>query len=578
MKYSGQDIPPELAGLYADLISPTNAGAGADGTARTRRRVKLANRQKKIDRKALAIAVVVMALAVKYRKATGSSLHSAWRSARARELASGIINPEFWQPATKILTDSLASTPSNTTYTGSRRYNYPDDANRPTTPHYPDGVASAGNPLYTGATAAGFFKDTLWRWRRSIWRMAFPIGSKHGACFFVALDGSIKIDTSNRASRPMLSLRVRLRAAAASATLTADASPPAANVSSLYWRFVIPRSAAPYYHANIQRHELLTASKGVALGAGEYLSVTEAPHPMNGTGYNNNTSVSTEWQGSAVVYENDPCGTVEGAMIWVNSNNITMAYDPEADQWEEFGVNFGNHDARCSKRTILNDVPFGTLALLDRHGNKVQDLPPAPDGKPWVHWVGIAKGGFSIASYDLATRYTWYICDEVGNITLDPQWHGPVMLRLYRRFARVRITDGDIVPALGESTLDGVDGLIWGNEENLFNWRTADRLRCFTWAANSLGVMVTHVDGIYFYDHPPRAKPNINRTINSGRVVMVMAGNYNVCAVGATSTGFIISNNGNVYSVGPSLVPVPVSGSGGLLKKCYGRLCSKLDQ
>lgn len=309
-KITDQNIPPELANLYARLVSPMKAAAPPTRKIRTRRAVK---RPKPIRK---------MSATVKnfYRAATAAGIKSGLKAdtkeltdfaySQAKLLMVGVFNPKIWEEITTIAQTTLEEAPTSTENLTPGAYAYRDTANRPTTPTYTGGAPTAAAKGYTGSTSGQLFRDTSYRWRRLTFDAVDIQGNQDTTPVILLWDTQIGIAANRRGSRPMLSLVFQAYKSGADGTKSTDLTPPLLKKTTFYWRFKIPPTVAPFYNATITRKISMVINgllKKDGTGATTTITTKSGNRPMMGKGYNNNTQVDTAHNNDPRLFAIAPC-------------------------------------------------------------------------------------------------------------------------------------------------------------------------------------------------------------------------------------------------------------------------------
>ena len=326
MKFTGQNIPPELAALYAALISPLSATQGSSGNAKTRRAARLPA-PTRLKRKTLRDYEDAVDALIAYKSTVAGWVEpNGFRAAKINELRAGIFDTDYWIQCATDSTDTLENTPAFSAWTGGRAYAYPDPDNQPSVAIYGAGTASSGNPSCTGATISGTFRDTLLRWMRMVFSLKNKFQRGATEPLFVKITGTITASADIRASRAMISLVIkRWMVQTGSATL-ATTEAPVSKIISAYWRYKTPRGVAPYFELT-KSIQLLYSMRDVGYeetgGDLTKLVLLMAPMPMLGRRYNNNTAVNSS-----------VAATIEAWQIKKQQPRITVGYSDMAGDEE----------------------------------------------------------------------------------------------------------------------------------------------------------------------------------------------------------------------------------------------------
>jgi len=296
MKITNQSIPPELQAAYDKLIANKAPGVGGVIQARTTKKAR-APKGKKITRKELRNIENAVDFLIDYiTTKTGVAPAAGFRADQIAKIKLGNFDTEYWVKCALDSTTTLENVPGYTGFSGARNYAYPDPANQPTTAYYGNGSASSGEPAYQGATNAGYFIDTLLKWKRFVWTLKNKCTKGDKEPLFVKINTTITADSDQRPSRAMISAISKFfLVLPGSATITTVA-PPTTKPKTAYWRYKQPRGVAPYFHLTKDlKLQYWMRKKTDEETGGECTKAVMllAPMPMMGKRYNNNTAITT---------------------------------------------------------------------------------------------------------------------------------------------------------------------------------------------------------------------------------------------------------------------------------------------
>jgi hypothetical protein len=304
VKLTEQDIPPELADLYAEYVSPMGIDGSGTGNARTRRKVR---RGRSPDAAKQALAGLRAAARYVVRRAISHGAELDERMEIREELsriARGIFSEAYWMLTEIPQTKSLHSIPTSAAITQPERYLYPDPSNQPTTPTYPAGTTDANAGYYHGATSAGLYADLESGWYVALHDLLRDTMGTDIVPVLLHISGSINIDASDRSCRAARSLVWKAELLNAAQDGWADNAFPFAGAPDTWpTRKELPDSA-PYGQLSqtVTLIRNLTHSAHYVRTGSRYLKTSVAPLPMWGYMYNNNTSITTDWEGDESVY------------------------------------------------------------------------------------------------------------------------------------------------------------------------------------------------------------------------------------------------------------------------------------
>jgi len=350
MKITDQTIPPELAALYAKLISRKPTLAGTSFAARTKpRALKKAPKRKK--RKSLRDyeAAVEMILDNIMDIHNSPSLDTL-RVTLLAELKRGNFNLLYWVQCEKTGSIFLKNFPTSAPWTGTRNYAYPDPTNMPSIPTYGAGTTVTSYPLYRGYTVDNTFKDYALRWRRSIFKLSNPCLKGDTEPVYLSLVGNIYVEADVRPSRAMLSAIIKhWLVKNTSDRLTTVEAPTSKPISAL-WRYKTPRGEAPYFnlvHPLRTIYNMRAKTHEESAGGLKHCVILTAPMPMMGKRFNNNTYVTTALDAEPQLFQIKKCTVSDTSLSFVNGGNRVAAgvthdsgnhYDDTLGQNERYSI------------------------------------------------------------------------------------------------------------------------------------------------------------------------------------------------------------------------------------------------
>ncbi len=317
MKITSQNIPPELATLYASLISTTSTGAQA-GTRATTRRGAMISPNKKQNR--AVYNDITAAVEILIERLGNYKTPEEFRAKVRAEMGAinnGEWNPAYWIKCKVLTTNYLGNIPASVADNNPPPYAYRDPANMPTRTTYGAGSTDTAPARYTGQTLGGLFCDTLLVWCRTTYRLEEAIGQDKKNPAIISYGGTLTVEGDMRGSRPMLSLILRCYLtdeAGAALTTTANpadgvppsAPPTARGCNSIYWRYILPATTAPFFNT-IKLRKILRNLAAIASietsGDMTRAVIMSAPRPMFGRGFNNNTAINSSLTGAPNIYQ-----------------------------------------------------------------------------------------------------------------------------------------------------------------------------------------------------------------------------------------------------------------------------------
>lgn len=220
------------------------------------------------------------------------------------ELRQGIFNPDHWIDCDLQTTDHFLSVPTITADTKERSYEYPDPDNIRTLATYGNGTPAEGPPRYSGNSVEGYFHDTQLVWRRLTfdYQNRFQPGAVEPT--FIVFDGIVEAYADRRGSAPMLSFIAKTWSVQRYSSRLETVEPPTEKSWSFYWRFQLPDNPPPYYVSHQIRRAIRTMRQPKHEefdGELQAAVVLVAPRPMYGRGFNNNVTVTTQFDPTIMI-------------------------------------------------------------------------------------------------------------------------------------------------------------------------------------------------------------------------------------------------------------------------------------
>jgi len=296
MKVYGQDLSGALATLLQKLARSGTVKPDGSQVSRTRKRalkVTLIIKKPKVvtDIEAAADALI------QYQKNTlGNTAIEATRLTIIANLKRGIFDPTYWTSCAIASTQTLACTPSSSTFTGTRNYSYPDPLYQPTDTTYGNGSNSTGNPQTAGEVVGVTYYDTLLKWKRVVFTLPRAIGGNDNEPVFMKIYGTITGTASAQAARVLLSGVAKCWLVPASSSRPATTEPPTNTPMQNWFKYVTPRGTAPYWNVSQpfkMQHSVRNKNYEESATANTKAVVLFSPAPIKGRRYNNNASVSS---------------------------------------------------------------------------------------------------------------------------------------------------------------------------------------------------------------------------------------------------------------------------------------------
>lgn len=322
-------VPAILEPLWKALTSPRSVVVTPDGTIRLKKKNKEPKKPPKPDPDIRAIARVAenVALEQGYDMASASGQYFAF--VVARNLAVGVIDPQFFRQCPVVSAQTMESTAVSVPDPDPPPYGYRTVNFLPTLPTYSDGTPTAQPPGYQGGKVGTHYEDAVLRWRKIQYECNAINEPDVADRVVMRWDLTIDAETSSRGSRPMFSLNIFGVIAKTGAPALTQNTPPILKKTQLYWRFAIPKGHAPFYHEAQVRKVVKALSRiakkqGAGTGVGIILSASN--RPMMGRGYNNNDFVETTLTGDPELWEIRP-----RCLVWHYSQGNAFRIRDQSD-------------------------------------------------------------------------------------------------------------------------------------------------------------------------------------------------------------------------------------------------------
>lgn len=309
-KVVGQSVPPALAALYAALAAPNKVIQGPDGALRMKPSVKRPKKKPRRNLDLIAIQRVAQIVADELQAKTGQANPPGFVYDLTQELILGIFDARYFQKCQVKVAVTLDSTPTYSADPAPPPYIYRDPGNLPSVPVYPNGTPTTGGASYSGQQIGGLFADTNLKWRKLAFTSKAVDKIKGEERVLIRWNTRIDIHSSNRGSRPMVSLFLKAHICSDASPDLASTEPPLHFKTCFYWRFKVPPSAAPFYNS-YQVRSLVKPFGRIAKksGPGQFTTylLNVSNRPMMGRGFNNNSSVNTSFTADPELWEIRSC-------------------------------------------------------------------------------------------------------------------------------------------------------------------------------------------------------------------------------------------------------------------------------
>jgi len=310
MKIFGLDIPLPLVDLYYEYVSKQKQIGATDYITRRRRKAGkvIASKSARLIEDELKHAAEYIAGKLNYSR--GSTAWNEFVFAETERLKDGTADPAYWIPC-QVNTDVYY----NSTATCTEDINPPPYSHRmptmkPSDVTYSTGTSTTAPVQSTGSVADNLWHDASWRWRKTVFSLMGAKPANNLPPLLWRTEGTISVNATTRASRPMFSLLMRGHLVGASSPWDTDLTPPAQPATSLYWRYPPPDTPPPYYSAKLARRNIVVLNDRATKDDTPDLQraiVKSSVRPMLGHGYNNNMSVTTSYDGTSELFTANPC-------------------------------------------------------------------------------------------------------------------------------------------------------------------------------------------------------------------------------------------------------------------------------
>lgn len=326
------------------------------------------------------------------------------------------MNGDFWEHASLVSVDYLHSTPIVQIDTDPPPYAYRTEFKRPSRATYGDGTATTGPARHTGNLVADIYYDTSLTWQRSIFALNEPLTGSTMANAILKFNPTMEVNTDHRGSRPMLSYIVRCYLTDETGAANPPVTSPTEDIAvsgpgvgrgsiSKYWRYVMPMTAAPFFHTTQQMKMTAQLSNIARIEDAASLShaiVITAPRPMFGRGFNNNTTVETILSGTPEIWQIDRCAALRGS---VRVQKFIMEWGGSIDWYENIEVS-GANSVWSTMRGWLESQPDWLATSMPFH----------PTGETRIRRAGDVMHKEAYCTYDFNPPF-WRTLFSIWKIT-----------------------------------------------------------------------------------------------------------------------------------------------------------------
>lgn len=348
------------------------------------------------------------------------------------ELKAGIFNPLHWIECEQLTEDYFEDAPTISADTAERSYAYPDPDNIRTLATYGSGSASSAPSRYSGNSTGGQYEDTLLVWKRLTYKFKKKFQQGEVEPIFIQIDGTVTAYADRRGSAPMLSYIAKTWNVAAASSRLTTTEPPTVKSWSFYYRYKIPQTDPPYYSAVEVKKAIRTMRQPAHEEIGAQLEnavVLIAPRPMYGRGFNNNVTVTTQFDPTVKIWQIKP--PLKMKILIADLNNGAILYDGETfttlhDNAAEPGGYFAPRAVAAGPASFCAaQADRGVFTFYDRNWNPVATvnhglfLPSSCAFFDGHYWCGTQPYDAATATGNPANTYAVHIYDEAGTLVMS---------------------------------------------------------------------------------------------------------------------------------------------------------------
>lgn len=396
MKITGRDVPPELAALYASIVS--TALASVPGTETARRRVGAGRPagRRRATRALLDMLQCCTELAAYLEIDTASRAGADWLAERVSRAWRGEPDPKWWQPAAPSYSAYWLSAASSVARLPIPPFTYRDPNNLPTIPTYGDPEEDEAPARYYGNTASGYFRDLRLCWHAQ--RFETPPPNDHGKYppAWLLAKGAVSVTASHRGARPFFSLVIRAKRGTEEESAEQELDPPTAKVKSHYWRYIVPLSSPPYYRDTVQRRVVQRVPLPNGGTLRNWITTLTSPRPLMGKQYNNNQEVRSEWQGNERLMLPAPCIHKSRRPIVQHPTAGYCYWSPEQNTFTALGYGIDSEYSNPSAGWWMAPDIDGNPQIFDSNGNAAWPPDLKANGNGWTNTMTSHPDGWII--------------------------------------------------------------------------------------------------------------------------------------------------------------------------------------
>lgn len=466
MKVKNQNIPPEILRAYRKLFTAVKPGLPNELTLRITKSGKSILTVKPPKKTNVDIVLAVDFL-IEYLKSAGKLYNwDEFKLTQIQALKKGNFDTLYWKKCVIKEQNVYISYPTSTPWNGPRNYAYPNPNNQPTTPVYPMGVLSDGNPEQVGSTINKYFADTFLRWTRYIFTLANSLTASDKEPLFIKINGSIQAAADQRAARALLSMNLKSWLVTNDSPRLTTTEPPVSKAFQVYYRYRKPRTIERGFAITKPvkaQYSMRRQKKSHEVGKLENAVVLISPMPMMGRRYNNNFNVSSSlnvtpelWQikkASGGFYFPEGIYGLDSVITPLNRILYSWVYFTNQSN----GIMF-----------VENPDPSKNMYfLLDGQLNETEWIPPwaitpAQRQNKWVTTVTRSSSGFTVTVQDPTLGYIefWFINEKGELIEKITELTNPRMSDIYTQDpSNVTLMPEQNFYALNHTILTGQDAV-----------------------------------------------------------------------------------------------------------------------
>lgn len=538
-KVTDQNIPTELKALYDALASSNVAGTSAAAAIKQKKGSKKPRKKKRSNLDLVAFRDCAEEIANRLGMHPATIAFRDFVNAQIRELILGIYNAQYWEKLTPDSALTYESNPISVVDTSPPPYAYRDPLNQPTLPSYAVGTLTGAAPGYAGHTSASIYSDDYLRWRRMVFTLENIKDPKPARWLLMRWDVRIDVNTNTRGSRPMFALNILSQICNLTASACDSPMPPLLKKTSLYWRFKIPPSSAPFYNTYQVRKiskPLTRITKNSGIGEPQKLLIDASNRPMSGRGYNNNTQVTTTMNSDPEIFQISPClgqeleviynatspaltggraiawGKSPGRFVTVNDDGgyPSILFSDDGKVWQAAAT----YSHQTFKGVAWSQYHERFIAVAQDGGSgRIQT---SADGNVWesstnttlADWQCVGAddltGRVVVAGRDIGNGYLMYSDDLIEWTTAAPAIASQINCIVHSKELGLWVASGSSIYSPGVTVMVSADGELWSSAEAIpdrFNsvaWSPDLALFCGVTLATKIGNIYTSPDGAHW--------------------------------------------------------------------------------